>query len=128
MMNEKLDKIYREIEGLSDEIPAQLSRKITLYSQTLLIIGRYHAQAVRDHGLAYANRKRVWGETILNTEGTSKDKEAAAEVESFKARQKEAEAEMEVWRWKNAFQSHQEIIQALKIEQKTLMKEYDGVG
>lgn len=128
MSSDKLDRIYREIESLSDEIPAQLSRKITLYSQALMIIGRYHAAAVRDHGRAYAERKRVWGQAILDAEGTAKDKEAQAEVASHKARQAEADAEMEMWRWKNAYSSTIEIINAIKIEQRTLMKEYSDAG
>lgn len=122
----KLNEIYEAIEQLNDEIPAQLSKKITLYSQALMLIGRYHAAAVNAHGIAYANRKKVWGQAILDSKGTAKDKEAAAEVASYDARVREARAEMEVWEWRRAFESTQEIIQALKIEQRTLMVEYNG--
>lgn len=127
-MSEKLTEIYNKIEKLNDEIPAELSRKITLYSQALLMIGRYHSMAVRDHGHCYAERKRIWGETILSSKGTGKEKEGAAEKACYQARVKEADTEMEVWKWRNAFTSTQEIINAIKIEQKTLMKEYDNVG
>lgn len=127
-MNDKLKAIYAEIEGLNDERPADLSRKVTLYSQLLQRYGMYHAAAVRDHGRAYAERKRIWGETIINTSGTAKDKEAEAEVKSYDARMAEADAEMEVWKWKNLCASTTEIINAVKIELRTLMKEYGDVG
>lgn len=124
----KLTEIYNEIETLNDEIPAQLSRKITLYSQALMIIGRYHAQAIRDHGRAYADRKNKWGQAIQEAQGTGKEKEGAAEIACYEERKREADAEMEVWKWRNTFQATQEIINAIKIEQKTMMKEYDNVG
>lgn len=125
-MIDKLKKIYGEIDTLNDEIPSELSRKIFLYSQALQWIGRFHADATREHGKAYAERKRAWGDAMENTHGTGKEKEGAAEVASYPYRMKEAEAESDMWKWRNAFQATQEVINALKVQLKTLMKEYDN--
>lgn len=125
-MEERLKRLYNEIESLSDTIPAQKSRKIFLLGQVLQIIGKFHADAVRAHGRAYAERKRIWGETITSADGTAKDKEGIAEVKSYEARIKEADAEADMWRWKNAFIATQELINAEKKDLEVLMKEYEG--
>lgn len=125
-MEERLKRLYAEIESLSDEIPQQKSRKIYLLGQVLQIIGKFHADAVRAHGRAYAERKRIWGETITGTEGTAKDKEGLAEVKAYDARIEEAEAEADMWRWRNAFIATQELINAEKKDLEVLMKEYEG--
>lgn len=123
---EKLKQIYSEINSLSDEIPGQLAKKITLYGKALERIGKLHSQAVLDYGKAYAQRKNLWGTAILNAQGTAKDKEGIAEVESYQARLEEAQAESEKEKWRNLYTATQEIINALKIELKVLMKEYGG--
>jgi len=125
-MEERLKRLYAEIESLSDEIPQQKSRKIYLLGQVLQIIGKFHADAVRAHGRAYAERKRIWGETITSVEGTAKDKEGLAEVKAYDARIEEAEAEADMWRWRNAFIATQELINAEKKDLEVLMKEYEG--
>lgn len=123
---DKLKTLYAEIDRLNDEIPAELAKKIHLYAQVLQWVGRYHSDSTRDYKKAYADRKRAWGEALLAFEGTGKEKEGAAEVESYKFRKIEADAEAEMWRWRNSFAATQEIINSLKIQLKTLMKEYDG--
>src|SRR5690554_5074081 len=66
----RLSELYKQAESLNEEIPAELARKIRVYAEIMQIIGKYHAAAVNDYGRAYAERKRVWGESILKTEGT----------------------------------------------------------
>jgi hypothetical protein len=127
-MSDKLTELYSQIDKLSDEIPAQLSKKIKLYSYSLLVIGRYHRASINAHGQSYANRKKVWGETILNAEGTAKDKEAAAEVTCYPYRQKEAEAEAERQYWKDSLHSTTEIINALKAELRNMTNELNQAG
>jgi hypothetical protein len=124
-MSDQLKQIYAEINNLNDEIPAQQAKKITLYAKALQFIGKYHAEAVMAHGLAYADRKRIHGDTIQQTEGTAVDKQAKAETESYEARIREADAEAEAEKWKRLFISTEHIINALKIEHKTLMNEYN---
>lgn len=125
-MEDRLKRLYAEIENLSDEIPSEKSRKIYLLGQVLQLIGKFHADAVRAHGRAYAERKRVWGETIAGHSGTAKYKEGMAEVQSYDARVKEADAEGDMWRWRNAFTATQELINAEKKDLEVLMKEYNG--
>ena len=127
-MEDRLKKLYGEIEELSDDIPAQLAKKILLYTQTLHLIGRYQAAAEFAYGKAYADRKRIWGEAIQNTEGTAKDKEAVAEVACYEARLAEVKAGAKRDEWKLAFESTTEIIQALKVQHKTLMQEYTNAS
>src|SRR5690625_318211 len=123
---DELKRYYAEINKLNDEIPAELSRKITLYSLSLQRIGNFHAQAIMDHGVAYAERKSLWGRVMHDTPGTGVVKEGAAEIAIKDLRTKEAEAESEVWKWRNQFESTQEIINSLKIELRTLMTEYQN--
>src|SRR5690606_35192935 len=125
-MEDRLKKLYAEIESLRDDIPAQKSRKIHSLGQVLQIIGKFHADAVRAHGRAYAERKRIGGESIASHEGTAKDKEGLAEVKAYEARLKEADAEADMWRWRNAFIATQELINAEKKDLEVLMKEYEG--
>ena len=126
VMEERLTRLYNQINTLSDEIPSEKSKKIYLLGQVLQLIGKAHAEAVREHGRAYAERKRIWGEAITSVEGTAKDKEGIAEVNAYDARIKEAEAEGDMWRWRNAFQATQELINAEKKDLEVLMKEYEG--
>ena len=126
-VEEQLQRKYAEIKRLSDDIPAQLARKITLYSEALLLIGRLQAAATYEYGQAYAERKRVWGETMANTEGTAATKEGAAEMAAYPYRVAEAKKEAELVKWKTAFEATVEIIQALKMELKVMTKEMDGV-
>jgi hypothetical protein len=127
-MIERLKALYEEIESLDDENPAELSKKILLYTQALQLVGKYHSEATREHGRAYAERKKAWGEALATYSGTGKEKEGAAEVACYELRQQEAEAEADMWKWRNSFNATQEVINALKIQLKTLMKEYDNAG
>jgi hypothetical protein len=127
-MSDKLERIYETINSLDDEVPAQLAKKIKLYSYALRLIGSYHASSINAHGQSYACRKRIWGETIRCTQGTAKDKEAAAEVACYEARMSESKADAERQQWKDTFQATTEIINALKVDLKVLMKEYGDNG
>lgn len=123
MSNEKLKMLYEQIDNLNEELPAELAKQIFLYGQVLQFVGKYHSMAVLDHGKAYADRKGVWGKTMHDTPGTGIVKEGAAEIAIHGLRIAEAEAESDVWRWKNSFNATQEIINAKKIQLKTLMSE-----
>lgn len=124
----KLSELYKQAESLNEEIPAELARKIRIYAEIMQVIGKYHAAAVNDYGRAYAERKRVWGESILKTEGTGMVKEGQAEIDCYEYRLKEAQAEAEKERWKNAKDSTAEIINALKKQLETLQMEYKNAG
>jgi FMN phosphatase YigB (HAD superfamily) len=124
-MSDQLTELYNKINDLNAEIPAQQAEMIFLYGQALQRIGFYQADAVNDYKRKYAERKKVWGQAILDTEGTSKDKEANAEVESYFARLDEGKAEAEMMKWKNLYTSTIEVINTLKVKHKTMMDEYN---
>lgn len=122
--SDRLKELYKQADALSRDIPADMAKKIFLYTQALGIIGKFHADAVKDAGLAEADRKRIYSETIVNSTGTATDKAAKAEISCHEARRKEAAANGEMIRWKNAYQSTIEVINELKLELKSLMQEY----
>lgn len=123
-LEDQLKAKYAEIKRLDDNVPAQLARKIHLYSEALLLIGKLHASATYEYGAAYAKRKQAWGKAMAETQGTQAVKEGVAEITAAEYREAEAKAEAEMIEWKNAFSATEEIIQALKLELRVLMKEY----
>jgi hypothetical protein len=125
-MNDQLTELYNKINDLNAEIPAQQAQMIYLYGQALQRIGIYQADAVNDYKRKYAERKMIWGQAILDMDGTSKDKEAAAEVTSYQARLDEGQAEAEMMKWKNLYTSTIEVINTLKVKHKTMMDEYNN--
>lgn len=125
-LQEQLEKVHREIKSLNEEIPAQLARQITLFAQGQIILGKIAAAATYDYGKAYADRKRIWGQTIVAAEGTQAVKEGAAEVIAAPYREKEAKAESEMIEAKNLYNAYGEIINAKKLELKVLMDEMGG--
>ncbi|MCR1833098.1 hypothetical protein NSA56_01640 [Oceanobacillus caeni] len=127
-MNNKLEKLYAEINQLNDELPAELAKKIHLYAQVMQWIGKYHAQATMEYGRAYAERKNVYAHALVNTPGTGVVKEGQADIDAYPYRLKEAEAEGEMHRWKNSLAATSEIINALKKQLDTLMREYNNAG
>lgn len=127
-IEEQLKQKYSDIKQLKDDIPAQLAKKVHLYSEALLLIGKLHAAAQLEYGKSYADRKRAYGKSVVETQGTQVVKEGQAEMDAAPYRHKESEAEAEVTEWKNAFLATSEIIQALKLELRVLMKEYGMEG
>ncbi|MFX3617953.1 MAG: hypothetical protein ACE3JK_10525 [Sporolactobacillus sp.] len=126
--NGRLKELYAQINALSEEIPAQLSKKISLYTHVLELLGKLHADAVNEEGLAEADRKRIYSETVVSAQGTATDKAARAEISCYDARKREAFAKAESWRYRNAYTSTQEVINALKLELKSLMQELNNTN
>jgi len=127
-MIEKLKELYADVDKLNEEIPSELSKKIFLYAQILQLVGKYHADSTREYKKAYSERKRSWGDAIVSGKGTGVEKQGKAELECYQFRKLEADAESEMTRWKNSFLATTEIINALKIQLKTLMTEYTNSG
>lgn len=111
---------------MNDEIPNELNRKIKLYSQALMLIGYFDADAAYDAGKAYADRKKRQGEVKLGYEGTGVEKEGKSEVEIYELRLKETEARAEFRKWSNLFKSTEHLIIALRREERTLIKELEN--
>jgi hypothetical protein len=125
----ELSNLYARAESLNEEIPSELAKKISIYAEIQQITGKMHASAVNAYGLAYSKRKLAYAQAIQDTEGTGIMKESAAEIAANSYRVEESKAEAEKERWRNAKDSNTEIINALKVQLKTLMNEYnDRVG
>jgi|SRR5690625_154891 len=120
----RLDQIHDEIRNLNLEILADLNKAITLYSQAQLIIGHLDADALYRAGQAYADRKKAQAEIIKNTEGTVAEKESIAEIETYNLRIAEAEAKAESRKWQNLFKSYDNLIIALRRDERTAIEEY----
>ena len=120
----RLDQLHAEIKQLNPEILSDLNKMIRLYSQAQLIIGYLDADALYHAGSIYAERKRVYAETIANASGTVAEKESAAELATYDLRIKEAEAKAESRKWQNLFKSYDNLIIALRRDERTALEEY----
>lgn len=120
----RLDEIHAEIKQLNPEILSDLNKLIRLYSQAQLIIGHLDAEALYEAGASYAERKRVQAEVKQNTQGTVADKESEAEIQTYPLRLKESEAKKESRKWQNLFKSYDNLIIALRRDERTALEEY----
>ena len=120
----RLEQLHNEIRQLNPEIPEQLNKMIKLYSQAQIIIGYLDADALYEAGRIYAERKRVYAETIENESGTVAEKQAKAELAVHELRLKEAEAKSESRKWQNLFDSYDNLIIALRRDERTAAEEY----
>src|SRR5690606_1066522 len=120
----RLDQIHNEIKQLNPEIPEHLNRLIRLYSQAQIIIGYLDADALYDAGRIYAERKRVYAETIEKESGTVAEKQAKAELAVYELRLKEVEAKSESRKWQNLFNSYDNLIIALRRDERVAAEEY----
>src|SRR5690625_1253024 len=112
----RLDEIHAEIKELNPDILSDLNKMIRLYSQAQLIIGHLDAEALYEAGASYAERKRVQAEIIKNTSGTVAEKESEAEIQTYDLRIKEAETKATSRKWQNLFKSYDNLIIALRRE------------
>ena len=120
----RLEQLHNEIRQLNPEIPEQLNKIIKLYSQAQIIIGYLDTDALYDAGRIYAERKRVYAETIEKESGTVAEKQAKAELAVYDLRIKEAEAKSESRKWQNLFDSYGNLIIALRRDERTAAEEY----
>ena len=124
----RLKQIFNEIKTLNPEILSDLNKMIRLYSQAQIIIGHLDADALYEHGKAYSERKRVYAETIEKTKGTGVEKEAAAEKAVYELRLKEWKTKAESRRWNNLFNSIDNLIIALRRDERSALEEYKKVN
>src|SRR5690625_779316 len=122
--SKRLKEIYEEIETLNPEILPDLNKMIRLYSQAQMLIGYMDADALYQAGAVYAERKRLYAETIQNSSGTVAEKESLAEIATYDLRIKEAEAKAESRKWQNLFKSTDNLIIALRRDERTALEEY----
>lgn len=120
----RLDEIHSEIKNLNPEILSDLNKNIRLLSQAQLIIGHLDADALYKAGAAYAERKRVYAETIAKASGTVAEKESAAELATYDLRIEEHKAKAESRKWQNLFKSYDNLIIAMRRDERTALEEY----
>lgn len=124
----RLKQIYDEIDKLNPEHLADLNKMIRLYSQAQMIIGYLDADALYKYGAIYAERKRLQGEVKQNYKGTGVEKEAQADIDTYDLRMKEAQAKAESRKWQNLFKSTDNLIIALRRDERTAIEEYKKVN
>lgn len=126
--NKRLDDIYKEIDELNPEILSDLNKVIRLYSQAQMVIGFADADALYEAGRLYAERKREYAEVIQNESGTVAEKESAAELATYDLRIQEAKAKAESRKWQNLFKSTENLIIALRRDERTALEEYKKIN
>ena len=119
----RLEQIHAEIKELNPEILPELNKMIRLYSQAQLIIGHLDAEALYTAGSIYAERKRKQAEVYKNASGTVAEREAEVELQTYDLRMKEAEAKAESRKWQNLFKSYDNLIIALRRDERTALEE-----
>jgi len=120
----RLDQLHEEIRELDPEILSDLNKMIRLYSQAQLIIGHLDADALYEYTAIYAERKRKYAEVIGQSTGTVAEKESKAEQAVYDLRIAEAGAKAESRRWQNLFKSYDNLIIALRRDERTALEEY----
>lgn len=120
----RLTQIYDEIEQLNPEILPDLNKMIRLYSQAQMIIGFLDADALYQAGKIYAERKKLEGEISSSFKGTGVEKEAEANKQTYELRLEEAKAKAESRKWQNLFKSTDNLIIALRRDERTALEEY----
>lgn len=120
----RLDQLHAEIKKLNPEVLSDLNRIIMLYSQAQVVIGHLDADALYSYGALYAQRKQAQADIIKNTQGTVAEKESQAEIDTYELRLAEAEAKAESRKWQNLFKSYDNLIIALRRDERTALEEY----
>lgn len=124
---DKLKLYYGQADKLTETLPGDIIKKLSLYGKILELLGGFHAQSMKTWKLAEATRREALASAYSYSDGSVADKTNKAEVLAAETRRKEAESEAEATRWKNAYISTQEQIQIMKLQLKD-MKEVAGGG
>jgi len=120
----RLGQIYKEIEQLNPEVLPDLNKMIRLYSQAQMIIGFLDADALYRYGSAYSLRKQQQAQISQETDGTVSNKESEAEIQTYELRLQETNAKAESRKWQNLFKSTDNLIIALRRDERTAVEEY----
>lgn len=111
-MNEKITKrveqltsIFNKIKQLNDNELAHLYELVSLHNEALFIVGDLTSEALYVRDTAYADRKRIYAEIILDETGTVAVKEAIAETNIKAYRRNEAESNALYQKYKLMYES-----------------------
>jgi len=106
-------RLRTEADKLTEDTPATLMEKIDLLSKCLTYIGRLSSHLDGEYKRIYARRKH---EQALAEVNSPPPRQANAELIIKPLREQEAKAYEMMKRWRNAFESTQEEIHALKLK------------
>lgn len=109
----EITRLRREADRLQEDNPAALMQKIDLLAKCLVFIGRVSSNLDGDYKRIYAKRK--YEQAVAHTKAV-RDKPATAEIFVKELREQEAQAYEDQQRWRNAFTSTNEEINALKLK------------
>lgn len=124
----KLDQLYKKANDYNEDIPSDLAKKIVVYTEILRVLGVYIAHSTYKLGQIEADRRREYAIAIVREGGTAKEREGKAELRITKYRKMEYQAEADLIKWKNAYDSTKELINALKKQLEVLLLEWGGNG
>lgn len=108
----EISRLRREADALPDDVVVGLMTKIELLAKCMVYIGRLSSFLDGEYKRIYATRKREYAQAYVNAKTA---REATAELAIVELRELEAEAYEMMHRWRNAFESTQEEIHALKL-------------
>jgi len=120
--------LNKQLEGLTEDNPADLQKIILIKTKLLQPLGKMLGLATKEYKQDYAERKHGYGTLIVQTNGTGVEKEGQAEIGIKNARDIEAEKEGEMIRWRHAFISTQELIQAQKLILRAMITELENAN
>ena len=119
----RLDQLHDEIKQLNPEVLPDLNKMIKAYSQAQIIIGHLDAEALYSYGALYSQRKHAYAQSIMSGSGTVSEKEAQAEIDTYEIRLAENNALAESRKWKNLFKSYDNLIIALRRDERSAAEE-----
>jgi hypothetical protein len=117
MMEKYLSEIkrYKELcEGLSEDNPGALLKKIELLSKALVLIGEVSAECDRQYKILHVHRDLEFSKVMVDP-STPKPKKEHAELAVARLKLDEAEAYGQMMKYRNEFESMQETIHYLKL-------------
>lgn len=108
----EISRLRREADKLIDDNPETLMQKIDCLARCLVYIGRVSSALDGEYKRIYAKRKFEYAKAEI---AAKPPRQAHAELAVAELRALEAQAYEDMQRWRNAFESTQEEIHALKL-------------
>lgn len=108
----EITRLRREADSLPEDNPTGLMSKIDLLAKCMTFVGRLSSHLDGEYKRMYAKRKHEQAKAEINS---PPPRQANAEIAVKVLREEEAEAYEMMHRWRNAYESTQEEIHALKL-------------
>lgn len=108
----EITRLRREADSLPEDNPIGLMSKIDLLAKCMTFVGRLSSHLDGEYKRSYNLRKRMYA---LAEKDAKPPKQSNAELAIIEYRDAEADAYEMMHRWRNAYESTQEEIHALKL-------------